>query len=173
MTRLLAAGAVLACAAALGCGGPSLQGNVFVGGETPYRIGELGAGWQRLSLADQNDLAYHHGGMGAIVQANATCDPGSDVPLTALTNHLLIGFTERDIREQRVVPMDEREALRTHVIARLDGVPRELVFYVIKKDDCVYDFALITPPGESFLRAAPDFERFVAGFTTDVPPGGR
>ncbi|MDQ3037255.1 MAG: hypothetical protein M3Y87_32980 [Myxococcota bacterium] len=167
LTLLLATVGVLGGVVA--CGGPELQGNVFVGGETRYRIGDLGAGWQRLSVADQNDLAYHHGGMGAIVQANATCDPGADVPLTALTNHLLIGFTERDIREQRVVPMDEREALRTHVVARLDGVPRELVFYVIKKDDCVYDFALITPPGESFLRAAPDFERFVAGFTTDVP----
>jgi hypothetical protein len=153
----------------LACGGgPTLMGNVLVGRQTRYRIGELGPSWRRLSVAGDNDLAFHHEGVGAIIQVNATCDPASDVPLTALTNHLLIGFTDRDIQEQSLLPMDEREALRTHVIARLDGVPRELLFYVMKKNACVYDFALITPPGENFALAAPDFERFRAGFSTET-----
>lgn len=160
---LIAASSALACG-----GGPALRGNVFEGEETRYRVGELGPGWQRLDVADQNDLAFHHEGAGAIVQVNSSCDPTSDVPLTSLTNHLLIGFTERDIRDQRVIPMDEREALRTHVVARLDGVPRELLLVVMKKDDCVYDFALITPPDASFAQAAPEFERFVGGFSTSV-----
>jgi hypothetical protein len=90
------------------------------------------------------------------------------VPLTALTNHLLLGFTERDVQEQEIVPMDGREALRTHVVARLDGVPRELLFYVMKKDDCVYDLALLAPVGPQFERALVEFEPFVAGFTTEV-----
>ena len=151
-----------------GCGGGGLRGDVYRDEEARYRVGTLGGGWQALGVADQNDLAYHHPDLGAIVQVNATCDPDSDIPLTALTNHLLIGFTERDIREQRVVPMDGREALRTHVVARLDGVPRELLFVVMKKNDCVYDFALITPPGSPFSRATPEFESFVAGFSTEV-----
>lgn len=144
------------------------MGNVLVGGETQYRIGELDPGWRRLSVDDQNDLAFHHAQMGAIIQVNATCDPTSDVPLTALTNHLLIGFTDRHIVEQALLPMDEREALRTHVTARLDGVPRELLFYVMKKDACVYDFALIAPPGTNFEHALPEFERFRAGFSTET-----
>ena len=161
--------AVFLCGGLLaGCGGGGLRGDVYRDQEAHYRIGELGGGWRALGVADQNDLAYHHPDLGAIVQVNATCDPDSDVPLTALTNHLLIGFTERDIRDQRVVPMDDREALRTHVVARLDGVPRELLFVVLKKDDCVYDFALITPPGSPFAQATPEFESFVAGFSTEV-----
>ncbi len=144
------------------------MGNVLVGRETRYRIGEIGSGWRRLSLDSQNDLAFHNEDMGALIQVNATCNPGSDVPLTALTNHLLIGFTDRDVQEQSLVPMDEREALRTHVIARLDGVPRELLLYVMKKDACVYDFALITPLGANFARTVPDFEHFRAGFSTET-----
>lgn len=161
---------VLASALFLGAcgGGGALRGDVYGDEEARYRVGPLGSGWQALDVAGQNDLAYHDPDLGAIVQVNATCDPDSDVPLTALTNHLLIGFTERDIREQRLFPLDGREALRTHVIAKLDGVPRELLFVVMKKDDCVYDFALITPPGSPFERAVPDFERFVGGFTTEV-----
>ncbi|MBX3269483.1 MAG: hypothetical protein KF729_04450 [Sandaracinaceae bacterium] len=157
----------MALSLAIGCGGGgTLRGAIYEGPEARYRIGELGAGWSRLDLA-QNDLAWR-GDDGAVVQLNATCDPFQDVPLSSLTNHLLIGFTERDLRAQELVPLDGREALRSHYLARLDGVPRELLLYVLKKDECTYDFALVAPPGASFERARPAFERFVAGFTTEA-----
>lgn len=160
---------LLACSSA-GCGGASFQGNVYRDGTMRYRVGELGSGWERLDVGGQNDLAWRNAAIGAIVQMNATCRPRSDVPLTALTNHLLIGFTDRDIREQALFPLDGREALRTHLLARLDGVQRELLFVVMKKDDCVYDFALVAPPGAPFERARPSFEALVTGFTTEVSP---
>jgi hypothetical protein len=159
---------ILALAIAVGCAASGLEGRIYRDSEARYRIGELGEGWRRVRVGDRNDLAWYSESLSAIVQLNATCDPDADVPLVALTNHLLIGFTEREIRDQRTVPMDGREALRTHVVARLDGVPRELLLYVLKKNDCVYDFALIGRPGGSFERAIEVFERFVGGFTTDV-----
>ena len=64
--------------------------------------------------------------------------------------------------------MDGREALRTHLTAKLDGVPREIVLQILKKDECVYDFGLITPRGAAFESALPDFDQMVSGFTTDV-----
>lgn len=148
-------------------GAGQLRGTRYSDREASYDIGPLSSEWRRLSVEDQNDLAWHHERLAAIVQVNATCDPASDVPLSALTNHLLAGFTERDVREQELVPMDGREALRTHVVARLDGVPRELLFYVMKKDDCVYDLALLAPVGSHFEAARGEFEPFVAGFRTE------
>lgn len=147
------------------CGGASatVEDGLVRGQQARYEIGALGEAWQRVTIA-QNDLAWHHPGVGAVVQVNATCDPFQDVPLAALTNHLLIGFTDRTHRSSDRVSLDGREALRSHVVARLDGVERELLLYVLKKDECTYDFALVAPPGERFRRAAPDFERFVAGF---------
>jgi hypothetical protein len=153
--------------AACSGGGGQLRGTVYRDREASYRIGSLSQHWQRLTVEDQNDLAWRSERLSSMVQVNATCDPGSDVPLTALTNHLLMGFTEREIETQEVVPMDGREALRTHVAARLDGVPRELLFYVMKKDDCVYDLALLAPVGAPFESALVEFEAFVAGFTTE------
>lgn len=164
---LVAIPPALAVALAACGGGGQLRGSVYQDREASYRIGALEGGWERLRVEDQNDLAWRSEA-GAIVQVNSTCDPASDVPLTALTNHLLMGFTERDVREQVMVPMDGREALRTHVVARLDGVPRELLFYVMKKDDCVYDLALVAPVGPSFERALREFEPFVAGFSTET-----
>lgn len=157
--------ATLICAALLAScgGGGSLTGSTYRDSEATYEIGELGQGWERLDVAE-NDLAWHHASSGAIVQVNASCDPFQDVPLTSLTNHLLIGFTERDWRDSELVDLDGREARRSHVIASLDGVPRELLLYVMKKDECVYDFALVAPPGEPYREAERDFERFVGGF---------
>lgn len=152
----------------MGCGGGGeLTGSVYRDAEARYRVGDLGAGWDRLEIGD-NDLAWHHDQIGAIVQVNATCDPFQDVPLTSLTNHLLIGFTDREYVSSDLVPLDEREALRSHVVAELDGVPRELLLYVMKKDRCTYDFALIAPPDERYRRAEAAFEGFVRGFTTEV-----
>jgi hypothetical protein len=151
-------------ALALGaCGGPTYEAGMYRDEEARYRIGALGPTWERIDVA-QNDLAWVQPDSGAIVQVNATCDPYRDVPLTSLTNHLLIGFTERDWRSSEVVDMDGREARRSHVVASLDGVPRELLLYVMKKDSCVYDFALVAPPGPGFARAEPYFERFVGSF---------
>ncbi len=152
-----------------GCGGGThLHGRDYRDDEAHYRIGELGAGWAPVVVQD-NDVAFHSERLGAIVQVNATCDPAGDIPLTVLTNHLLAGFTQRQTLSEDLLPMDGREALRTHVIARLDGVPRELLIFVMKKDDCVYDLTLIAPEGPSFASAQTVFEGFVGGFTTEVP----
>lgn len=148
-------------------GGATFTGGVFRDAEARYRVGELGEGWSRIAI-DQNDLAWHSPELGAIVQVNATCDPYHDVPLTSLTQHLLIGFTDREYVSSETVPLDDREALRSHVRAKLDGVPRELLLYVMKKNECTYDFALIAPPGASYEEAEPVYERFISEFTTEV-----
>lgn len=154
---------------AVGCGGgPHLVGRDYRDDEAHYRIGALGAGWTPVAVRD-NDIAFHNESLQAIVQVNATCDPSGDIPLTVLTNHLLAGFTQRQTLSEDLLPLDGREALRTHVVALLDGVPREMLIFVLKKNECVYDLVLITPQGEAFGRAQTVFESFVAGFTTGEP----
>lgn len=162
---LLASGVWLAA-----CGSTGLEGQVFRGADTTYRVGHLGSRWQRVDVKGQNDIAFAERDLAAIIQLNSSCDSSLDIPLEALTRHLLIGFTERRIHSQERVPMAAREALRTHADAKLDGVPRELLFHVLKKDGCVYDFALVAPPGEAFARARDDYEAFVGGFATEGDP---
>lgn len=158
-----------ALAVVAGCGAsPRLRGSIFRDDEASYRIGPVGRSWTPLDVEGEGDLAWHDAAAGAVVQVNATCDPGADVPLAALTNHLLAGFTQREVVTEELVPFDGREALRTHVRARLDGVPRELLLYVMKKDDCVYDLALVTPTGAAFEDALGSFEPFALGFSTEV-----
>ncbi len=113
-----------------------------------------------------NDLAWDNERLGAVIQANATCDPDMDVPLSALRNHLLIGWTAREVQSEELIQLDGREALQTHLLAKIDGVPRELFLTVMKKDGCVYDFALAAPPGNGFASARPAYDQIVASFHT-------
>lgn len=157
--------AVLAIALGTACGGgASYTGETYRDAEATYRIGGPGSGWTSLDVEGQNDLAWSHSDLAAVIQVNASCSPELDVRLDVLTNHLLIGFTDRDIRSQETVPLDAREALRTHVVAKLDGVPREMLLVILKKDGCIYDFALIAPPGPRFERARTAYDALLGGF---------
>ena len=168
--RWHASSGVLCAVLAVGCGSSGqLHGSHYRDQEAQYQVGPRGSDWRALRVEEHNDLAWVSRRDGAVVQINSTCDPTSDVPLVSLTNHLLMGFTARDVREQELVSLDGREALRTHVVARLDGVPRELLLYVLKKDDCVYDMALIAPEGAPFASAQTEFEAFAHGFSTNTP----
>ncbi len=147
------------------CGGSNYAHRQFTKDETSYRVGELSGEWSRVDVS-QNDLAWQHDNDGSLIQVNSRCEPSLDLPLRTLTQHLLIGFTERETLDERNLMLDGREALRTHARAKLDGVPREMLIHVLKKNECVYDFSYIAAPGESFDAHQSDYERFVKGFRT-------
>lgn len=163
MRRLL--GPLLTAAVLVSSGCDGLRGDVYRGPGYAFRIGPVGERWQRIS-ASHAALAYRDEADGSTVVVNGRCGvDGEDVPLDALTHHLFIRFTEREILEQAVVPFDRREAMRTVLRAKLDGVPMKFAVWVLKKDGCVYDLAYMAAPAH-FDRGAPSFDRFVRGFAT-------
>ena len=149
----------------MGCGGAQLEGQVYRGEETTFRVGPMPESWRRLDL-EGPALSFRDETAQATVAVNARCGrERDDVPLKALTQHLFLHFTERQILDQRSVPLDGREALRTELVAALDGVRKHYTVVVLKKDWCVYDFMHIaTDASPSESRAA--FDRFVQGFAT-------
>ncbi|QQR91429.1 MAG: hypothetical protein IPJ88_06795 [Myxococcales bacterium] len=146
------------------CGGPQLQNSHYSDGQVSFDIGKLPADWKQLDIEDGNDLAWQSARSGAVIQLNASCDPGLDIPLPALRNHLLIGFTERSFQHEQTIMLVKREALKSELTAKLDGQVRALVLVVLKKDGCVYDFALIGRPSEQFEQSHRDFQTFLSGF---------
>lgn len=152
-----------------GCGGSGSYSRGVFHGETTYRVEPPSSRFHTIDVEDGNDLAWVDDADGTIIQVNGSCARALDIPLVALTNHLLIGFTAREyVGEPELRPMVGREALFTHVRARLDGVPRELLFVVTKKDECVYDFALVAAPGAPFERGRVEFDQIISSFSTEV-----
>jgi hypothetical protein len=145
-------------------GGAAFEAGVYRDGEARFQIAEPSGGWSAVDVAGENDLAWFNDELSSVIQVNASCDPALDIPLRVLTDHLLFGFTEREVRSADTIAMDAREALRTHLRAKLDGVPRELVLVVMKKNGCVYDFSLVAPPGAAFEHAEGAFDALTRGF---------
>jgi hypothetical protein len=149
----------------LGCGKAAFDGRSYQADDVAFRVGPVPASWQRLDVETAR-LAYRDPATDTIVFVNARCGrDADDVPLAALTQHLFIQFTERNIVSQRTFDLDGREALRTELRAKLDGVPRRFRVVVLKKNGCVYDFTEIatakaTPQSDSV------FDTVIAGFGT-------
>src|SRR5690606_14222998 len=119
-----------------GCATPVLQNGVFRSKDTSFRVGPIPEQWEPLpDVSDDPELAsyaFRNPSSHATVVVAARCHrAGDDVPLRALTQHLYIGFTDRESLAEREFMLDGRAALRTDMVASLDGVPQHLVFVVL------------------------------------------
>jgi hypothetical protein len=158
--------AALLCSSS--CGGPRVEAGVYRNEEIAFRLGPVPTSWRRLD-ADEAAVAYRDDDGGATIAVNGRCGKdGDDVPLEALTHHLFLQFTDRQVLSQRTVTLAQRKALRTEMVAELDGVPKRYTVYVLKKNGCVYDFFHISAVDGSEASRR-DFERFVSGFSTIDP----
>jgi hypothetical protein len=155
-------------AALCSCGGAargSFDGAVYRDGPIAFTLPPVPREWRRVDVTDAS-LAFRDDVHGASVLVNARCGKADgNTPLLALTNHLLMGSTEREFVTQNVEPFDGREALHSHVRAKWDGVPMELDIYVMKKDGCTYDFVYMGSPS-AFTEGSTSFEAVVRGFRT-------
>lgn len=159
---------VLVASLSAGCAAQGLSGNVFRQGNVAFRVGPIPEHWRLLDdkrvKGDLASFAFRSDRRRVTVGAAGRCGrDGDDVPLRSLTHHLTIGFTQREIVEERELTLDGRAALRTEMTAQLDGVPKHLVLVVIKKDYCVYDFWRIADSGGGDPA---EFDTFVSGFST-------
>jgi hypothetical protein len=142
------------------------EGNVYRDEVVSYRVGDIPPSWRRIEVTNAN-LAFRDERDEASVLVNGRCGHrDDDTPLPALTNHLIMGTTDREFASQEIVPgFDGREALHTVMRAKLDGVVMQYDIFVMKKDGCIYDLVYVAPP-DAFKQGAPAFERFAQGFHT-------
>ena len=167
---LIPLGSIFAAAlvATTGCA-TAFDGRTYHGEGYSFSVPPPPAGWRRLQISDAA-LAYEDQRSDATIAVNGRCDrDGEDVPLQSLTQHLFLQFTERDVHSQEVFPFDGREAMRTDVTAKLDGVPRRLVTWVMKKDKCVYDLFYLARP-DRFDEGVGPFDAWVKGFSARREP---
>jgi hypothetical protein len=174
MAFVLASAGAVTSFGLVGCGANKSQGtfegNVYRNGKIAFQLPAAPSAWRRIDVDDAS-LAFRDDANEASVLLNARCVTVDDrTPLVALTNHLLIGATEREYLSQDAEPFDGREALHTKLKAKWDGVPMLIDVYVLSKDGCIYDFVYFGSPA-GFDGGAPLFEGFVRGFRT-LPGSG-
>ena len=142
----------------------SFDGRVYHGDGFSFSVAQTPAEWQPISVTSAA-LAYEERDFGGQVLVNARCDrDGDDASLRSLTQHLFLRFTQREAISEQVVPFDGREALRTEVTAKLDGVSRSFLVWVLKKDRCVYDLLYVAPP-DQYAVGAQRFDAWARQFS--------
>jgi hypothetical protein len=145
------------------CPTGALRGVVFEKPQVSYRVAVPSAeAWRQVGFAE-NDLAWAANGGAQMLSINATCGDHGDPSLEVLTNHLVMGFTERELKSRKELQVDGRDALDSHYQAKLDGVPIELRLLVLKKNGCVHDITYVAPVGHYEARLAA-FDQLVEGF---------
>jgi hypothetical protein len=167
---LALAAALAASAGATGCAHEESFGDgVFRKEGLAIRVGPVPSGWRRITV-DGADLAFRDDAQGGSALFDVRCGRrDDDAPLPVLTEHLIMGTTEREFDAQDTVPFDGREALHSLLRAKLDGVPMQYDIYVMKKDGCVYDLVYVAPPGR-FATGAAAFEPFATGLRSEGSP---
>jgi len=137
--------------------------------ELRYQPGGLGASWQE-SPSPTGDIAFYSQEIGATIYADSSCAARyEDAPLQVLLNHLLFGFTEVELSDQRERELAGRAALTRSASAQLDGVPVEVAATVTKNGPCVFDLVFIGPPG-SLDTGESHYESFLSGLTVEYQP---
>ena len=87
----------------------------FYGKHSEYVVGNPGKPWKQISLRASGDISWLNQNDGATLLTNSHCKGVADVPLEALTQHLLIGLTEQEVVSQKKISLSGREALRSEI----------------------------------------------------------
>jgi len=116
------------------------------GGNLPkakgYRV-QSPARWQEMEKAD-SDYAYRLPS-GNLATLNSSCTRNSQAPLEVLTKHLLFGARNVEYLEREKVDVRGDQGLLSRVSATIEGVPFQLLVFVLPKNGCIFDFSLVSP----------------------------
>ncbi len=133
-----------------------------------FEIAHPGPEWSQLKIADRGTAAFEQRD-GAVREVGGHCGRRHDIPLEVLRRHLMIGFRDVTMLEERRQRLAEREALYSHMRASLDGVPRELRMVVLKKDGCVFDLLEIGAPSATPAPRTVDIQAKAPVVPTQIP----
>lgn len=144
-----------------------------------YRFGSPGLDW--VPMRDKGlQVAWRHESDPAVIQIFGECGIHGDSDLEDFTDHQRIDYSQWAIIEEptgeldaegrpRMRPMQyyttiaDREALRTTVLANLDGVEIKIEYVVLKKDGCLFDLTYIAKPSD-FDQHTDEFQTVIDGF---------
>ncbi|MDP8998671.1 MAG: hypothetical protein M3O46_01010 [Myxococcota bacterium] len=142
--------------------GDAFDGEVLRKGDLTVHVGPLPPNWRRVEVQGA-DLAFRDEAREGSTLFSVRCGRrDDDAPLSVLTEHLIMGTTDREFESEERVPLDGREAMHSILRAKLDGVSMQYEIYVMKKDGCLYDVVYVSSP-DHFAEGAPDFDRFARG----------
>ena len=104
---------------------------------------DVPAPWVEMN-AEGSDYALRNKKTKSIFLFNSACRKYEASSLSSLTSSILSGIDDLQIIKQETVYYQEREAAEVSASGKLDGVVRFFRIVTIQKNNCIYDYVLIS-----------------------------
>jgi hypothetical protein len=125
-----------------------------------YKVNFTEDGWEKIS-PNFSDMAFRNSNSQSIIFINSICDKYIEVDLNHLTDNILQGIENLKIEEKKEIMFADRKALRIDANGTFDGVPTFLDFLTLRKNNCVYDFVLVSSKKDGRQNDIAVFERLL------------
>lgn len=116
---------------------------------------------------EASDYAFANPISNSIITVNSLCGKYASTSLKHLTENLMGGINDIQTTNRQTLNFVAREALWSEMTGKTDGVPVYLVVQIVRKNDCIYDFILISSTDEIRKKDMIDFKQLLS--TVSIP----
>jgi len=112
---------------------------------------------------DAADVAWQNSENGSTISFISSCNENSDPSLRVIQKMSTDGIDNMKVLKEEYISYNQRAALRSTIIGKVDGVPIELELIVFKKNNCLYNLTYISTI-KKFMEDLSVFRKFQRGF---------
>lgn len=116
--------------------------------------------WSEIST-EESDYALQNKNTKSLFLFNSACRKYEASTLSALTSSMLAGIEDVKITEKNTVTHQGRDAVEVAANGKLDGVLRFFKIVTIQKNNCIYDYVLISTNQKNLSNDSSAFKLFL------------
>ncbi|MBC7539025.1 MAG: hypothetical protein H7281_09405 [Bacteriovorax sp.] len=116
--------------------------------------------WSTMS-SEGSDFALQNKNTKSLFLFNSACRKYEASTLNSLTSSMLAGIEDVKITENKNVFYQNREAVEVAANGKLDGVIRFFRIVTIQKNNCIYDYILISTNQKNLDADSPSLKLFL------------
>lgn len=116
--------------------------------------------WSQID-SEGSDLAFNNKSTNSIFIFNSACRKFDPSNLPTLTNSILTGIDSVEILEKSSTTHQERDAVVVVAKGTVDGISRYFRILTTQKNNCIYDYALISTSEANLKKDTVDFNKFI------------
>ena len=119
--------------------------------------------WQSAATGKEGFHFFQNPSSGSMIGVDSVCKRYQESSLETLSKSLTRPIDNTVVTEQKKIELDGREALETRAMGTVDGVDVEALFMIFRKNNCLFDFSLISR-NRVKTEDENDFRKFVESF---------
>lgn len=116
--------------------------------------------WKKIDN-EGSDIALSNQKTNSIFIFNSACRKFDPSNLPTLTNSILTGIDNVEIKEKSMTTHQDRDAVLVIAKGSVDGIERYFRILTTQKNNCIYDLALIATTAAKLEKDTVDFNKFI------------